>query len=89
MTNFIPIFPLNLVVYPGETLNLHINLAPTGFSQADLLPGMQDSPVIIASADLLAGFSDPEGAPLTVVDLYANTGGTIIDVCGGLPCRAQ
>lgn len=24
MTNFIPIFPLNLVVYPGESLNLHI-----------------------------------------------------------------
>lgn len=24
MTNFIPIFPLALVVYPGETLNLHI-----------------------------------------------------------------
>lgn len=24
MTNFIPIFPLSLVVYPGETLNLHI-----------------------------------------------------------------
>lgn len=24
MTNFIPIFPLNLVVFPGEQLNLHI-----------------------------------------------------------------
>jgi uncharacterized protein len=24
MTNFIPIFPLNIVLYPGETLNLHI-----------------------------------------------------------------
>lgn len=24
MTNFIPIFPLNIVVYPGEHLNLHI-----------------------------------------------------------------
>lgn len=24
MTNFIPIFPLNVVVYPGERLNLHI-----------------------------------------------------------------
>jgi len=24
MTNFIPIFPLGLVVYPGENLNLHI-----------------------------------------------------------------
>lgn len=24
MTNFIPIFPLNVVLYPGETLNLHI-----------------------------------------------------------------
>lgn len=24
MTNFIPIFPLSIVVYPGETLNLHI-----------------------------------------------------------------
>src|SRR3982751_7151922 len=24
MTNFIPIFPLGLVVYPGEQLNLHI-----------------------------------------------------------------
>ena len=24
MTNFIPIFPLDIVVYPGEDLNLHI-----------------------------------------------------------------
>src|SRR5579862_8756782 len=24
MTNFIPIFPLSIVVYPGESLNLHI-----------------------------------------------------------------
>ena len=24
MTNFIPIFPLGIVVYPGEMLNLHI-----------------------------------------------------------------
>lgn len=24
MTNFIPIFPLNIVVYPGEKLNLHV-----------------------------------------------------------------
>ena len=24
MTNFVPIFPLNIVVYPGEYLNLHI-----------------------------------------------------------------
>jgi uncharacterized protein len=24
MTNFVPIFPLNTVVYPGESLNLHI-----------------------------------------------------------------
>jgi len=24
MTKFIPIFPLNIVVYPGENLNLHI-----------------------------------------------------------------
>ena len=24
MTNFIPIFPLSIVVFPGEELNLHI-----------------------------------------------------------------
>ena len=24
MTNFVPIFPLAIVVYPGEDLNLHI-----------------------------------------------------------------
>ena len=24
MMNFIPVFPLNIVVYPGEQLNLHI-----------------------------------------------------------------
>ncbi|RYD72157.1 MAG: peptidase S16, partial [Sphingobacteriales bacterium] len=24
MTNFIPLFPLDIVVYPGEKLNLHI-----------------------------------------------------------------
>lgn len=75
----------NLAPYIGhlDTLNLHINLAPTGFSLASLMPGMQDSPVIIASADLLAGFSDPEGAPLTVVGLFANTGGSINDNSDG------
>lgn len=69
----------NLAQYDGhlDTLNLHINLAPTGFSQAELIPGAQDSPVLIAAADLLAGFSDPEGAALSVTDLFANTGGTI------------
>ena len=24
MTNFIPIFPLRIIVYPGEALNLHV-----------------------------------------------------------------
>ena len=24
MTNFIPIFPLNIVVFPGEEVNLHL-----------------------------------------------------------------
>ena len=24
MINFVPVFPLNIVVFPGETLNLHI-----------------------------------------------------------------
>src|ERR1700744_4633208 len=24
MTTFIPVFPLNIIVYPGEALNLHI-----------------------------------------------------------------
>src|SRR6202451_2945700 len=24
MTNFVPVFPLGIVVYPGETVNLHI-----------------------------------------------------------------
>jgi len=71
----------NLAPYIGhiDALAVHINLAPTGASTASLPFGSEGADYVIQSADLLAGFTDPEGAALSVVALSANGGGTITD----------
>ncbi|MDE2620853.1 MAG: cadherin-like domain-containing protein, partial [Sphingomonadales bacterium] len=62
-----------------DLLSEHINQAPTGTSTADLPFGAADTPYVIAAADLLAGFSDPDGDPLTVAALWVDQGGSLVD----------
>lgn len=62
-----------------DVLSLAINQAPTGFFDGTLPHGAQDQPLTIAAADLLAGFTDPEGGALSVSGLVANVGGAFID----------
>lgn len=57
-------------------LSVHINQAPSGFSDG-ALAGVQDQTVTIAAADLLNGLTDPEGDALSVVGLVADQAGTI------------
>src|SRR5690606_15842675 len=52
--------------------------APVGSATADLPDGRMFRDYTISEADLLAGFSDPDGDTLTVQNLTAGTG-TLID----------
>ncbi|MCW1382529.1 choice-of-anchor L domain-containing protein [Novosphingobium sp. KCTC 2891] len=65
-----------------ETLSVHINQAPVGFSAAALADGVQDVPYTILASDLLAGFADPEGSTLAIAALSADTG-TLVDNLDG------
>ncbi len=51
-----------------------VNDAPTGTPTALLPSGTEDTPYLIAAADLLAGFSDVDGDALSVADLTADHG---------------
>lgn len=62
-----------------DVLSIAINQAPTGFFDGALPHAAQDQPLTIATADLLAGFTDPEGAALSVSGLAANVGGAFVD----------
>jgi len=57
-------------------LSIHINQAPIGAATADLAPGTEGTPYSITTANLLIGFSDPDGGILSVTDLSANIAGT-------------
>ena len=53
----------------------YLNKAPTLSSeQAVLAEGAEDTPYSITAADLLKGFTDPNGDPLFITDLQANQG---------------
>ena len=62
-----------------ENFNVHLNQAPVGFSSAEMAPGLVDTAYVLNAADLLVGFSDPDGDPLRVLDVLPNGGGTITD----------
>jgi len=66
-------------VFVGSLAGLisHINQAPVGFAEG-ALAGEAGTPVTITEADLLAGFSDPEGAALAVTGLAADKPGTLV-----------
>ena len=55
-----------------------VNDAPTGSATAVLPDGVQNQPYTIQAADLLLGFTDPNGHTLAVKDLTASHG-TIVD----------
>ncbi len=59
-----------------------INQAPEGFGQATLEADAGAS-VTITNAQLLAGYSDPEGGTLKVTGLTADAAGSLVKVAGG------
>jgi hypothetical protein len=71
-------------VYVGTIAGLitPINQAPEGYAEGTL-SGEAGSAITITEADLLAGFSDPEGGDLSVSGLTADQPGTLLSVAGG------
>ncbi|MBP8271166.1 MAG: cadherin-like domain-containing protein, partial [Sphaerotilus sp.] len=55
-------------------LNIHVNQAPQGIAAAVLPAGQQGASYTVTAADLLAGFTDPEGDGLAVQGLSADQG---------------
>ncbi len=66
-----------------ETISVHINQAPEGICNANLAAGMQDQAYTILASDLLSGFTDPEGAGLSVTGVSVDVGGTVTDNSDG------
>jgi len=63
-----------------DSLNLAVNLAPVGFASAALAGGEPGAPVLLQEADLLAGFTDPDGDALHVDALAVCAGtGALVD----------
>jgi VCBS repeat-containing protein len=60
----------------------NINAAPTGTPTATLAAGTEDQPYTVSEADLLAGFSDPDGDPISVGTLTSSSG-AVIDNANG------
>ncbi len=55
-------------------LSIHVNQAPTGSTAVTLAAGAQDTSTLISAAELLTGYSDPDGDTLQVTDLAADSG---------------
>ena len=70
-------------VFVGQVGDLaqHLNQAPEGTAQGTLA-GQAGDTVLLTAADLLPGFSDPEGGALSVSGLTADQG-TLTKVAGG------
>lgn len=65
---------------PGSQLVIieHVNGDPTGVSTAVLAAGLEDVPYTVSAAQLLEGFVDPDGDPLTVAGLLVPSA-TVVD----------
>ena len=64
-----------------KTINVSIaavNDAPTGSASASLANGDEDTAYTVSIADLTAGFSDVDGDALSVKDLTASSGATVV-----------
>jgi hypothetical protein len=55
------------------------NNAPTGSPTATLSNGVEDTSYTLSAADLLAGFTDADGDTLSVANLSASNGATVIN----------
>jgi Ca2+-binding RTX toxin-like protein len=60
------------------TTNIPINVAPTGSPTAILTGAVEDTAFSISEIDLLAGFSDADGDPLSIENLVATNGSIFI-----------
>jgi Ca2+-binding RTX toxin-like protein len=59
-----------------DVLSVDLNLAPTGFSDAQYTVSAGDS-LTLSNADLIFGFTDPDGDELTAVNMEVDQGGTV------------
>ncbi|MEA5532825.1 cadherin-like domain-containing protein [Crocosphaera sp. XPORK-15E] len=64
-------------------LSIHVNQAPTGTATAALAEGTEGLAYTLNGADLLMGFSDPDGGVLSVTDLSAAVSGSFTDNADG------
>ncbi len=65
-----------------DVLSVDLNLAPTGFSDAQYTVGM-DASLTLGNAELIAGFTDPDGDALTAVNLAVDQGGAVTQNADG------
>ena len=68
------LYGVEQVQFTDELIQFPPNQAPTGSPTAQLAPGLEDQPYIVLAADLLEGFSDPDGDQLFIANLTASTG---------------
>jgi len=59
-------------------LSIHVNQAPTGNATAKLPTGTADLVYLVKAADLLIGFSDPDGDILSIADLWTDVSGSLV-----------
>jgi Ca2+-binding RTX toxin-like protein len=59
-----------------EAISVHINQAPTGAVTAEFQT-LQDTALTIANAELVSGFTDPDGGILAAGDLMVDQGGSL------------
>ena len=58
-----------------DAISIDLNQAPTGFTDAQYAVNAGDT-LTISNAELVAGFADPDGDPLSAVNLQADQGGS-------------
>lgn len=64
----------------ASTVNVNpVNDAPTGSATAILGAGTEDSSYVVSAANLLQGFSDPEGDGLSISNLTASNGASVVN----------
>lgn len=61
-----------------DAISIHINQAPTGFASTELLT-QAGTDLVFTPADLVAGFTDPDGGTLNATGLTLDQGGVITD----------
>lgn len=65
-----------------DAISVHINQAPTGLATGELQTSGGQA-LTFTSADLVAGFTDPDGGALSAANVAADQGGTVTDNLDG------